>query len=68
MFFRRLLLILVVTFFMINCGTAPLPTSDNPSIQLTAFFDLRDRHSFLQVTNVTPGDINCRVHIQKVLK
>ncbi len=63
MFFRRLLLILVVTFFMINCGTAPLPTSDNPSIQLTAFFDLRDRHSFLQVTNVTTGDITLHVQV-----
>jgi hypothetical protein len=63
MFFRRLLLILVLIFFMINCGTAPLPTSDNPSIQLTAFFDLRDRHSFVQVTNVTTGDITLHVQV-----
>ena len=61
---RILLLFLpVLMFFIFSCGTAPLPTSDNPSFQLTAFYDLRDRESFIQVTNVTPGSITLHVQI-----
>ena len=57
------LLLPLAVLLMVSCGTAPLPTSDNPSIQLNAFFDLRDRHSFIQVTNVTPGGITLHVQV-----
>ena len=62
---KRILSILalpVIALVIASCGTAPLPTSDNPSIQLTAFFDLRDRESFIQLTNVVPQGIT--VHFQ----
>jgi len=60
------LLLPIAALLMVSCGTAPLPTSDNPSIQLTGFFDLRDRHSFIQVTNVTTGGITLHVQVFNV--
>ncbi len=57
------LLLPIAALLIVSCGTAPIPTSDNPSIQLTAFFDLRDRHSFIQVTNVTTGGITLHVQV-----
>jgi len=57
------LLLPLAVLLVVSCGTAPLPTSDNPSIQLTGFFDLRDRHSFIQVTNVTAGGITLHVQV-----
>lgn len=58
-----LLVLPILALVIASCGTAPLPTSDNPSIQLTGFFDLRDRHSFIQVTNVTTGGITLHVQV-----
>jgi len=57
-----LLVLPILALVIASCGTAPLPTSDNPSIQLTSYFDLRERESFLQVTNVVDESIT--VHVQ----
>jgi len=63
--FKKILSILlmpVMALVIVSCGTAPLPTSDNPSIQLTGYYDLRDRDSFVQVTNVLTNNIT--IHVQ----
>ncbi len=52
----------ILALVIASCGTAPLPTSDNPSIQLTGYYDLRDRESFVQVTNVLNNNIT--IHVQ----
>lgn len=61
-----ILLVPVVVLIIVSCGTAPIPTSDNPSIQLTAFYDLRDRETFIQVTNVVSDNITIHVQIFNV--
>lgn len=57
-----LFLLPIAALIMISCAQAPLPTTDNPSIQLVSYYDLRDRETFVQVTNVTEGNIT--IHVQ----
>ena len=52
----------ILALVIASCGTAPLPSSDNPSIQLTGYYDLRERDSFVQVTNVLTNNIT--IHVQ----
>ncbi len=56
------LLLPIAALIMVSCAQAPLPTSDNPSIQLVSYYDLRDRESFLQVTNILNNSIT--IHVQ----
>jgi len=40
------------------------PLSDSPDSTLFGFFDLRERETFIQVTNVDTGPAGNNVHIQ----
>ena len=60
------LLLPIAALIMVSCAQAPLPTTDNPSIQLVSYYDLRDRESFLQVTNVLNNNITLHVQIFNV--
>jgi len=67
--FNKILTILLMpllALIIIACGTAPLPSTDNPSIQLVGYYDLRDRESFMQVTNVLSNPITIHVQIFNV--
>ena len=60
------LLLPLAAFIMVSCAQAPLPTTDNPSLQLVGYYDLRDRESFIQVTNILENNITIHVQIFNV--
>lgn len=57
-----LLLISLFLFTPVSYSGIPIPTTDNTGYILYSFFDLRDRESFVQVTNIASD--NVIVHVQ----
>ncbi len=60
-----LILFISITYVQpVNSQTFPIPETDNSgnNFGLTAFFDLRDRESFVQITNT--DSISLRLHVQ----
>ncbi len=60
-------LLIFISFGIIGgCGSNPPPAAvfftDIPSQQLSAYYDLRDRSSYIQVTNVAPKPV--AIHVQ----
>lgn len=56
------LLLALFLFTPLSYSGIPTPTTDESGFILYSFFDLRDRESFVQVTNVDSG--NATVHVQ----
>ena len=54
------LLLLALIFSIVSCES--FYETDSQSYQLVSFFDLRDRESFVQLTNTETGDR--RIHVQ----
>lgn len=64
---RTLKILIILLFpvllpFIISCDDVPIAESDTASIQNISYFDLRERDSFVQITNISGGSIN--VHFQ----
>ena len=55
------LLFPVLVFFSTSCNTI-FSETDAESFQMVSFFDLRDRESFVQITNT--GSSDNRIHVQ----
>ena len=57
-----ILLFTILTVINSNAGDIRIPDTDHGSLQLYGFIDLRDRESFIQITNT--DSINQTIHIQ----
>lgn len=61
---KLLILLFLITFSVsyVKAGAIYINETDNADIRLVGFFDLRDRETFIQLTNITNG--NRTLHIQ----
>lgn len=50
----------IFTIFQFSCAS---PITDRPSTQLSAYYDLRNRSSYIQVTNTAPTPVGIHVQI-----
>jgi len=60
--FILLFSVLIVTAANVNAGGFFIPDTDNGQFQLIGYYDLRDRESFIQITNTDTDSKN--IHIQ----
>jgi len=48
----------------VTAGLIPISETETQSFQLYSFFDLRDRESYIQITNTDSGPSDITVHVQ----